>query len=457
MWPVMIVIIGLLMLRSTAENPETNLVKSVAQAKAREPAPVPDEENAAGAYRKAIAALPRNRVSDYDKDPEGRNAAVSPDLLRSVETQNFIKLNAPALQQIRNASRLEKCNWGTDYAKGAAAPMTYFGGLRRAVRLLALQAVNFAEQGNHAAAAENIRAVNRIVKHCQVDRTLIGAMVCNALRGINRNTVQMIVFQYCPKRHEEIAEYRDACVSRHDPWDELQAAMIGERDFILIGLDQLAAKRIVVNTSATFSSISFEVPLVPWYGSERKAFLAIMDDMDSNFQARRWNFINEPDEAALSRFQLGPVMYATSVVPVLRRGVQSALENAQSERVLDLGMAALQFRLKQGREIESTQELVPGYFTVLPQDIFHPDKPLMMRKDADGYFCGVPSKGRAYIKQPGLIRFYSTGRNGVDDDGFTIEGDAPLPKDEAIRAKYPNADDLTFAIPPFVPVSERKP
>jgi len=223
----MLLVIATMMLRSSAENAEQNLMDSRARAKARVLPALPDEENAAVVYRKATVLLPKFNTVKNTHDPEIHTSALKPELLRSKDVQDFIAAHAPALKVAREASLIKHCNWGTDYTLGTNAPITYYSGLRRFARLLVLEAASLADQGDHTGAAENIRAISRMSKHCLVDSSLISSLVFIAIRGINIDAVQRIIFLYPPTRAEDVKAYREACDTQIDPWVHLLAMLDG--------------------------------------------------------------------------------------------------------------------------------------------------------------------------------------------------------------------------------------
>lgn len=179
-----------------AELTEAGFALTAEELQRRHDAAVP-EENAAEIYQSAFQALDTGGVTDEEDLPYFGRAnlpeagdPLPPEMAEAVRT--FLERNAEATGHFLAASRVADCAFPRriDF-EGLIAD--HVGRMREGARLLSLQVVHEANQGNSAAAAEAAGAVFRIGNHLRNEPFLIGALSRMAILGIGNSQVPRVL------------------------------------------------------------------------------------------------------------------------------------------------------------------------------------------------------------------------------------------------------------------------
>jgi hypothetical protein len=120
--------------------------------------------------------------------------------------------------------------------------------------------------------------------------------------------------------------------------------------------------------------------------------------------------------------------------------IESFARCEEQARVIDAGLAFLQFRVKHGHDPKSLEALVPEFLPAMPRGVFH-SAPLRMRLDDKGVACADPATGKYLWRDPGTVRIYALGPNGRDDSGYSAQDEYGVPD----RLW----DDTVFCVPPM--------
>lgn len=449
-WPTMVVVIGTLMLRPSAQNPEVNLRESLAAVRALQPAPVPDEENAALVYEKAWASrvaytgAPIRVISTRTKTntpftlgPEDPPDRFTVEDLSHPALQSHFSANKNYLDLLRTASRMPKVNWGLNYELGVIMTLPHLAKIRNSARQLALQALVFAKNGDHDAAAENVRACISMAAHGSSDSTLICRSIGIAVRAIAYAAVERILLTTPPSTEKDFQAYRDAIKTNFSPWESAYQTINTEKWLGILTIDQFANNQL--NTAGL--RIGTDMKFFPSYGSDRKAMVGLKDEILHDVKNRKEQVFDSEGywERALLRAE-GPVMFSSMLASSHGRSIASSIHAAEQYIALDVAIAAMLFQFKYKRDIKDVKELVPEFLESTPTSIFHPDTPLRIRLDESGYYT-------KWIQHPRFIRVYSAGKNGKDEEGYYEDFYPPPPESKDLKKKYFNADDAVAAFP----------
>jgi hypothetical protein len=147
-----------------------------------------DNRNAALYYWRALYTLDR----DFQK--EASDLLVpdrAADWVPSDSTMAKLDANSGFIEQLLQASRIDKCDFGIAYDEGFMALLPHLSPLRAGARILVLDAHRLMADGKPDEAAERIAGVYRIAAHVRNDNVLISSLVSIAVAGLAADEAEM--------------------------------------------------------------------------------------------------------------------------------------------------------------------------------------------------------------------------------------------------------------------------
>jgi len=102
--------------------------------------------------------------------------------------KNYLKEHAPTIKLLRDASQIEKCNWGNDYKEGFGLLMPHLQFARNAVRLMILEGRLEAAGGDYKRAF-NTLACNYALTRQIGNEGFIGNLVADAAETMTSNQI----------------------------------------------------------------------------------------------------------------------------------------------------------------------------------------------------------------------------------------------------------------------------
>jgi hypothetical protein len=446
-------VIGLLLLRGTAEDPQKNLVESRAAVLALAPPSVPDAENAALDY----AAAHKMKVKYQSPDAKNKRTQWPDDhpdyFLSKASTyfeqpavQQFYNDNEPAVTMLHAGAAKERCDWKNDYGAGLAMGLAHLAQHRNSARLLAGHARVRAHAGDHQAAAKDIAAIYVMARHVETDPIVISGLVAVAICAIADATVEAIMTWDTPTNAMDVAAYRRAVWQDRKPGERVARALRAEKASVLNTLDGLftgaAAPGIVGGAMGVPKNAFSGVGGALFYGPERRCIAGVMDDMISRADRPPAPGEDEDEGMALvDRHQTGTGIFARLLAPVTARISLSFYRSEEQARVMDAGLAVLQFRLQHRRDPKTLDELVPEFLPSVPRCVFS-DDPLRLRVDPEGVVERDVQTRKHMRRDRAVLRVYGVGPNGKDDGGRNFDGTFYGPEQ--------TGDDAVFCVPPVV-------
>ncbi|HVF85529.1 MAG TPA: hypothetical protein VM821_06085 [Abditibacteriaceae bacterium] len=206
------------------------------------PPPIPDAQNAAILYRRADATLKKlgltqeEEIQMMGQDPKTNAALSAPQL--SATRRGLLQKYRPAIELIRQASRLSSCRFPTQWQKPAFAILfPDLPSLRQFARLMSASATQQAQDGKTAQAVEDVGAIYRISEHAASDPIVISLLVSNAIENIGHDALAQ-VFKYSnltPAQKSSV----ETILPRVDKEQQLARALQGERAFGLSGFNSI--------------------------------------------------------------------------------------------------------------------------------------------------------------------------------------------------------------------------
>src|SRR6185295_9995656 len=145
------------------------------------PVPVPDDENAALLYKKAFA-VHAGETDETDVDILGRlseGKAITP--AERAKLQAYLDRNREALALLHEAAGRPRCNFGLEYAQGAAMEVPHISPLILSARLLEVEAALAGQDRK----SEIARASLRLSEAVAEEPVMVSQLVRSVLHAIS--------------------------------------------------------------------------------------------------------------------------------------------------------------------------------------------------------------------------------------------------------------------------------
>jgi len=438
--------------------------------------PIPDDENAAILYKKAIEGgvlkdadgqYPR----EFDSDTEPWSWGYD-DLFHRFTTKREVRrkyaeelgkllgMAQDAFVLCRKARRLDKVDWGTDFSGKAyyveRSPPDV-GMYRQVANMLSLAAIEAHEAGRDDEAVEYLRDIVALGNSLTTVPTAINCLVAIAVHStINKPLEQILPGIRIGEAAGDVrpgdlrglmTELLDVSRCRQG----ITLAMMGERsmhyDFCcsIIDLDIPIEAIDAPRGPGSHGDEPFSNALVrggfaffvaPMFRIDSARLVGYMD---SYVRASRLTTLPECRRVIQSMLEDGEERQAdfsftrylsTMLTPSLRRVFELHHSGLAYRQLAGTGIAVRMYQADKGRRPDKLGDLVPGYMAEIPQDPMN-----------------EPGKPIRYINESNTPRLYSVGVNGQDDGGayddlseygiddkeilFFLSGRPRIPKEES--------------------------
>ena len=386
------------------------------------PPRIPDRDNAALVYQQAFAKMgdsPWPKVYDekwYKWLQPGDTGFDSKD----AELRDFLNRQAATLALLREAGNKPGCYFECDYSRPSFewSPLTEWQKLGGAARLLALDARCKAADHDLHGALVDCRAILAMAEHTSSDPGLISLLVAVAVDMNGMPTLQDVLAS-APASAEDIGALEFSCNFSYQRAFQRALRMeeaCGQAWFYDVATEKISLLPVAASSRGERFSCPSTLVAAPLY----RLFL-MEDDQEaySRFMKQCQQLASQPyfqskadweglkTTGILTRLLLpGSNLYCQCSERMTQADAQRSL--------LRLALATYRFQAVHGRLPNNTEELMPEFIPVVPQDPFD-GKPLRMKKTDGG------------------VVLYSIGPDMTDDDGAVFD---PLTK----------KGDITFAI-----------
>ena len=369
------------------------------------PPPVSEAENAAPLYRKAYAARQLAGTEEREIfDALNPKAQKAPSKMRIRE---LLKRNQKALSLAREAAARPFCRFDSTWTGNeipAAILFPQYAEMRSLARLLCVQALQEARDGNSAAALDNLRAVYRMGDHVNSDAILISFLVARAIDMIGDNILAQVL-ELQPQQTAQAQAFEASLP--HTDWSAVfRRAYLAERSVGISGFEVFGA--------VPLSAFDWDhLPELPQWTAKSVAILwSPFSKLDEVYFLRLWTKrLNElqpismplkPHPSAADPLDQSP-FYANitrMLTPVFIRTVEirDAAEVARCQRQNVLAISA--YRAAHN-----------GAYPVTLQQAATAWKAPLLPDPYNGKPFGYRSDGQTFI-------LYSVGPNGADDGGL---------------------------------------
>jgi hypothetical protein len=161
-------------------------------------------DNAAVLYYKACLVIgdPPDEIADVMND------AIKGKIEANEQLKEFAESQSSAIELTMTAAAIEGCDWGMDYSKGFELLLPHLGPMRRACKVILLDAQIKAGEGDIEKAMEQSLTCFRIARHIKNDTTIISSLVGMSVEQLACETIGSILSKQAVSE-ELLNEIRD--------------------------------------------------------------------------------------------------------------------------------------------------------------------------------------------------------------------------------------------------------
>jgi hypothetical protein len=368
------------------------------------PPRVPDRDNAALVYQRAFEAMGREDQADdsvpgaWQWDEASRKAWEETwtkwETTGKIEfnahdpaLRQFLAREAPALKLLRQAAAMPGCYFERDYGRPSISmPLPELLPLRRGARLLALDAIYSAADGNYRRAVEDVNAILLMAEHIGGEPLLISEMVAIAVDRVAIQSLQVIIANF----HVPVGDLAALKISDTVSFRVLfQRGLRGEEALRLATFADVGSGRMKFsNIDAGHPYWIADPPLSAAYrifmlGDDLAAHRLFTAEMD---HAARMPYWQARDRLQLIEQQMrdspGGALTAM-LLPAVGKVMETAAEADARRDVARLGLAIYVYRARNGRFPANLDDLAPEFIAAAPPNPFD-GKPTKLRRTGGG-------------------------------------------------------------------------
>jgi len=386
----------------------------------------PFAENAADRITQAFAYLQLPQGQARENVPLLGNAKLPPRGRRLDENTvarigEVLQDNEAAIKLLRQGAAMPHCRYGVDLTAGHACLLPHIEHFKNATRLLCLEAVWGAEQGESQRAADAIVTSLRMADSLTKEPLLLSQLVRQSCRSQTLSTLEFLLNQM-PLEEKQLAQLERVLVAGHDP-NAIVRALAGERCFGHAAFLNPGAVGLST-TSGMRTPVAILVGCQRAVGLHDASWTIYLDLMDEYIQAAQLPPWQRQEAAEVVEAKTAAVhqihVMVHMLLPACGRVIQLDTANWARCRTARVALAVERHRLAIGDLPEKLTDLAPAYLASVPEDPF--DGEVLRYKQLDAGFV-----------------VYSVGPDQQDDGG------TERPARRKSREPEPNYD-LTFII-----------
>jgi hypothetical protein len=373
--------------------------------------------NAADIYTKAFALLVKDEQLEYGLPWVGRDT-LAPDEPLSVPTKEAIRrlldVNREALDLLAEGAKIRHCRYPVNLNQGFGVLLPHLTNIRHGGRLLLLQAILHAEDGQTELAVQSVLNSLQLSGSIEKEPVLISQLVRMAASTYAVCSIEHVLSR-SSVTEEGLARLRMALAEARRQGSFLPS-LVGERTMGLsvfrMEPDELALVVGMGNTGTGTRALYFLYRASGLADAEALTFLDLWDQMLDAAQGPVTSRLPDANAVENRAQQLPRYKVITRMLfPAIARSIAHDLRQQALFSFADAGLAVEQFRLKYWRTPEFLDELVPEFLDAVPMDPFD-GAPVRFRRLERGYVL------------------YSVGMNETGDGG----------------KGSPQGDDVTFHV-----------
>ncbi|HPO11843.1 MAG TPA: hypothetical protein PLI09_00240 [Candidatus Hydrogenedentes bacterium] len=369
----------------------------------------PADQNAADLYQQSFDFKKPGPANQEFRDLEQKLGEVkkgrfAEDLHKLAE--DYLAENTEKLRLLHEAAKFPACRFPLDFSKGSALELPHLSQLRASMRLLSLEAILAAEDGDMNRALDSILTAFAVTNAIRQEPLVISQLVWMACHGIACDTVRRTM-DLAPFSEEQLAQLATALKNAEDP-ESMGRGLAGERVLALMAYED----PILITNDLDHT--------IHGAGTAAAALLQVTGALnrDCEYYLRMMNQMI--DASRLPAYEAMPAMrqierrlnassswlpsIARIQLPALTRIIEAQARDQAILRTTATSVAIERYRLLYNHLPEQINDLTPSFLESIPIDPFD-GQPLHYRRLDTGYVV------------------YSVGLNLKDDDGAE-----PLPR-----------------------------
>ena len=326
---------------------------------------------------------------------------------------DYLALNAAVLDLIHEAATRPQCRYPVHLTYGHDVELAHLMGVRRAARLLLLQALVCADDADAEGACDAMHAQFGAARSLLEEPILISQLVRLACNRIHFDTLEQVLNRTA-LTEEQMDRLTEAYEQSAPPWPAWAPRMLAgrrctylqvfENHGAFVELDLLGNSESVIEERFRSPLERFNWGRYQYSGAADRDTLRYLDLMARWIESTQRPYAEgiamcqdiEEELAKRSSYAAG-VLYAT--IPGASGALQQAVADTARQRLARTALALERHRhAKNGALPESLSGLVPDLLAEVPEDPF----------------AGAPIR---YQRTPEGYLVYSIGPNGEDDGG----------------------------------------
>jgi hypothetical protein len=345
----------------------------------------PNVENAAYTVEEALSFL---KTWDKEKSKSlpliGRTELPSRTEPLPADTKalitEYVADNNEALELFHKAAGIKYCRYPINLSAGSATLIPSLGEMRNAARLLELEAVLYADDGNGSAATLSAISAFGIARSLVREPVTVSQLVRCACQNTAISTVEQVLnrIELADEQLLELAE----SVRQSESISDISRAFVGER---CMGMDFFDNPGIINPGGVRLNPLLSLYKAVGLMEADAVIYLDLMDGYMKCFELPLHERQKAADavEAKLRTISKAHVLLHV-ITPSLSGLIRQELRTIAHLRAADAALAVQRHRLKAGRLPEKLSDLVPAYLRSVPRDPFD-GKEMRYKKLAAGF------------------------------------------------------------------------
>ncbi|MFC1635201.1 hypothetical protein ACFL5Z_10185 [Planctomycetota bacterium] len=281
----------------------------------------------------------------------------------------YVADNNEAINLLHAGAKIEHCRYPVDYSAGFQTELPSLSDIRQGCRLLNLEALLYAENGQAALSIDSVLSGYGLARSLAKEPMFIGQLVRLACEGLTTSTLERVVnkVQLTDEQLIALSEHLRLVESASD----MSPAFVGER---CMGLNfftnpaSLGSDEKIVAAARPILALFQAVGLVDM---DAAIFLDMMNDYmeAARLPHHEQQKVMDALDARLSSLSKIHIL-ALQVIPALLRINMIELRAIAKLRVARAGLAVQRYRLATGAIPDTLSQLVPAYLDVVPKDPF---------------------------------------------------------------------------------------
>ncbi|MBN2132293.1 MAG: hypothetical protein JW741_22520 [Sedimentisphaerales bacterium] len=348
----------------------------------------PFAENAADRITRAFACLQLPAKQDMEDIPllggaklPDRGEPLDEDTVAQIG--EILQNNEAALKLLREGAAIPHCRYPVDFTQGYACQLPHIEHFRGAGRLLCLEALWRAQQGQLEEATDAALTSLAVADSLKAEPVLISQLVRRACWAQTLSTLEFLLNQTAFER-EQLTQLDRALAADHDP-NAMARALAAERCFGHAAFSRPTEAGLSGSSGAPMRVLVAGQRAIGLHDASWAIFLDLMDEYIRAVQLPPWQrqgaaeFI-EAKLQAVSRIHI----MVHLLLPACGRVIQLDTESWARNRTARVAVALERHRLATGDLPEKLSDLVPAYLPAIPQDPFD-GKPLRYKQLDAGF------------------------------------------------------------------------